>query len=155
MTRFRLPDERGWSLIELSVVLLILAVLIGIAIPTFLGMRQRFQDTAARHSAVLAVKAAVPLSVSRGQMFGGVTTGALNAAEPSLTFVDGTQPSTSFTVVSQVVAVGDSIFVAAVRSTSGTCFMIRHQAAGSDFAATSVPTCKAADYSAVTFGPTW
>ena len=38
--------ERGFSLVELMVVVLIIAVLIAIAIPTLLGARQRANDRA-------------------------------------------------------------------------------------------------------------
>ena len=152
MARLRLPEERGFSIIELTVVILIIAVLVAITIPTFIGIRGRAHDTAAKESSVLAVRSA--LGLAEGEMFEGVTTAGLNSAEPSLTFVDGGNPSTSFTVVSQVLPTND-IFVAAVRSTSGTCFMIRHQDAGSDFAKAAVPTCKAEDYALVTFGPSW
>lgn len=155
MARYRLSDQRGFSMIELTVVLLIIAILVGITIPTFLGMKERFQDTAAKESAVLAVKAALPLASGTGEMFEGVATAALNKAEPSLTFVDGSQPSTSFTVVSQTVAVGDTVFVAAVRSSSGTCFMIRHQSSGSDFVSFPGGSCQADELDAVVFGPSW
>lgn len=157
MARSRLWDEEeGWTLIEITVVFLIISILIAIAIPTFLGIRKRAHDTAAKQNAVLAVKTG--LGIGEGEMFQGVTTAELNSSEPSLTFVDGDTPSTGFSVVSQVVpdaGAGNSIFVAAVRSTSGTCFMIRHQAAGSDFAKDDLPTCEAADYGVMTFEASW
>jgi type IV pilus assembly protein PilA len=44
--------EEGFTLIELMMVVLIIAVLIAIAIPTFLGMRKNAQDVGAKTSAV-------------------------------------------------------------------------------------------------------
>jgi type IV pilus assembly protein PilA len=44
----RRDDDNGFTLIELMVVVLIIAILIAIAIPTFLGARQRAQDRAAQ-----------------------------------------------------------------------------------------------------------
>jgi type IV pilus assembly protein PilA len=41
-------DEKGFTLIELMVVVLIIAILIAIAIPTFLGARSRAQDKQAQ-----------------------------------------------------------------------------------------------------------
>jgi type IV pilus assembly protein PilA len=43
-------DEEGFTLIELMVVVLIIAILLAIAIPTFLGARSRAQDRAAQAS---------------------------------------------------------------------------------------------------------
>ena len=44
----RRDEEEGFTLIELMVVVLIIAILIAIAIPTFLGARKRAQDRAAQ-----------------------------------------------------------------------------------------------------------
>src|SRR5256714_14246146 len=44
----RRRDEEGFTLIELMVVVLIIAILIAIAIPTFLGARSRAQDKQAQ-----------------------------------------------------------------------------------------------------------
>ena len=58
--RTRLNEEEGFTLIELMVVVLIIAVLVAIAVPSFLGFRNRAQDRAAQadlRNALLAEKA--------------------------------------------------------------------------------------------------
>jgi type IV pilus assembly protein PilA len=54
----RTQDDKGFTLIELMVVVLIIAILIAIAIPTFLGMRRRAQDRAAQSNLRNALTAA-------------------------------------------------------------------------------------------------
>lgn len=46
--RERLGQEEGFTLIELMVVVLIIAVLVAIAVPSFLGFRAKAQDRAAQ-----------------------------------------------------------------------------------------------------------
>ncbi len=46
--RSRLNKDEGFTLIELMVVVLIIAILVAIAIPTFLGQRKNAQDSAAK-----------------------------------------------------------------------------------------------------------
>ncbi|MDA8400007.1 MAG: type II secretion system protein [Actinomycetota bacterium] len=91
------PDtESGFTLIELMVVLLIMAILLAIAIPTFLGVRHSAQDRATQSNLRNALNAVKQLYTKDGAAsYSGVTTTALASVEPSLTFVNGAISATN------------------------------------------------------------
>jgi len=90
--RSRLNKDEGFTLIELMVVVLIIAILVAIAIPTFLGQRKNAQDSAAK-SNVRNALATEKAYFSVNQVF-TATTADLAAIEPNL-FGTGADPVTA------------------------------------------------------------
>jgi type IV pilus assembly protein PilA len=84
----RRDREEGFTLIELMVVVLIIAILIAIAIPTFLGARERAQDSAAKSDLRNAL-AAAKVHYTDTEDYSSFDDTALLEIEPSLTDVVG------------------------------------------------------------------
>ncbi len=81
-------EESGFTLIELLVVILIIGILAAIAIPAFLGQREKAQDSSAK-SAVRNAQSAAEAFYTDGQTYDGMTDIALEGIEPSLTQAAG------------------------------------------------------------------
>jgi len=86
--RKRMKGEKGFTLIELLVVIIIIAILAAIAIPTFLGQRNKAYDASAK-SLVRNARSAVEASYVDNQTFAVATMTAayLTGIEPTIKWV--------------------------------------------------------------------
>ena len=82
-TRARITEERGFTLVEVLTVVLIIPILAGIAIPQFLSQREKAMDPQAK-SAVRNAVSAIEAFYAESGSYTGASNSALRTIEPSL-----------------------------------------------------------------------
>ena len=143
-------EEAGFTLIELMVVLLIMAILLAIAIPTFLSVKGGAQDRASQSNLTNAITAAKAY-YTNAQTYGTATGNAaslataLSSSEPEFTWTAAA--STSQNEISVAVSTDGNVLVLAVKSASGRCWYAEdnEETAGND-SFTSATTAQGVTY---------
>jgi len=117
--------EAGFTLIELMVVLLVMAILMAIAIPTFLGVRVGAEDRSAQSDVVNAAIASKSLFVTNGSF---PTTPSLvsqlGSSEPELSFTSGTVSSVPAHSISVALSTDFNGMIIGAESADGRCWYI-------------------------------
>jgi type IV pilus assembly protein PilA len=140
--------EAGFTLIELMVVLLIMAILLAIAIPTFLGVKSGAYDRGAQSNLVNSLTSA-KAGYANGGTYGttpALEQAALGAAEPNITYTaTGSVSQASGNSVSVNVS-GDGNQVLLVSySQSGMCWAAEDNE-GAATALTNTPSSQGVQY---------
>lgn len=120
MLEHTVKEERGFTLVELLIAMLIIALLLGIALPTFLGARERAQDGSVHSTLRNALATAKTWHATRDTYTGFDETEG-EAIEPSLTWIALADPAVGEVAVG-LVASSDVHLVA--ESASGRFFCI-------------------------------
>lgn len=153
----RLRDEEdGFTLIELMVVVMILAILIVMGMPTFLGVRARFQDRGAQtdlRNSVLSARILYTDNATFSSATSAPGTGLVSIV-PNMCYVAGTAATKSVDTGAVVCASGAgtgsisvnstaSQFTAARLSSSQSCFVILDMTTGTRYGKTTAANCYA------------
>ncbi|HEY3832119.1 MAG TPA: prepilin-type N-terminal cleavage/methylation domain-containing protein [Acidimicrobiia bacterium] len=138
--------DDGFTLIELMVVFSVIAILVLIAVPTFLGARVPAQDKQAEailHTSLADVKVG---ATDTGD-YAWVSSSAMQELESSVNYVDAATPAAAGSrqvSVGTGVLNGNTYVILASKSAAGRCFALFEQlTATTGYLADAVPSCEA------------
>ena len=95
--------DKGFTLIELAIVIAVIAILIAVALPTFLGVQSSAHNSAAEQNIVNSITSAKTYYASNQSSYTGLTAAGLTGLEPSIPYV-----------VTVTAGVANSVAVAAI-----------------------------------------
>ncbi len=128
--RVRAQSEKGFTLVELLVVMLILGLLAAIAIPSFFNQRDKARDADAKALVRTSQTAMETYATDHGGSYAGATPADLIAIEQTLNQADGGDGSGNGDALT-VPAVGASTYTVTVASSnSPNTFSIARNNAG-------------------------
>lgn len=116
-----LRDEPGFTLVELLIVMLVLALLAAIAMPSFYGQRDKARDAEAKQTLTTAQLAAETYALDNDGSYSGVTAADLKQIEETL----NGSPLT-------VLAAGPRTYKLEVVSGSTSVFVLERTASGTE-----------------------
>jgi len=138
--------ESGFTLIELMVVLLIMAILLAIAIPTFLGVKSGAQDRAVQSNLTNALTSAKAGYANGGSYAtaASLEVTSLTSAEPNITFETGSATTGTNNLAVNVSTDGQELLLVGY-SQSGTCWAAVDNE-GASTALTGTPSAQGVAY---------
>jgi type IV pilus assembly protein PilA len=153
------PTEHGFTMIELMMVILVIAILVLIAVPTFVGARKPAEDRHAQTILRSSLVAATTGSADSGD-FAWVTPATLQLEETSILYLAGatharaTQNEVS---VATGTHLGTTYVILSSGSAAGRCFAVYSSTSGAtQYQTTASPTCNATAFApGAGWGSSW